>query len=243
MSSFFHLSFVRPGRVHSPISSLQWRIQDFLDGVPPLGDANLLFGIIVAKYRMKMKKNALRGGVRNALNSPIHPNPRWAYRFGDKYLFFVFPCRSSIFSAFRSQSCRDRPITDSPVHEQLDAPEEQIQDFRDTQEPPKVSHGTTHAHPSTEKKKIFHISATDLQGAVMFWYCLPVYKIKRGLLSCNGKKFFMLDIFQVYFKCFRAEGSFRGIWFSWRHEIFIQWESCFQNGSEDQSRKHGWHSE
>ena len=44
-------------------------------------------------------------------------------------------------------------------------------------------------------------------------------------------------------KCFRTEGSVRGVWFSWRHEVSIQWENCFQNGPEDQSRKYGGLSE
>ena len=135
---------------------------------------------------------------------------------------FPFPRRSSIFSAYRSQSCRDRPITDSPVHERLDAPEQEIQDFRDTPEPQEVSHGTTHAHPNTEKKKIFHISATDLQGTYVsmlsaiflgrvlaffifkrlheiyfkiLWPHCQSTKIKGESLICKEKVILMLYIF------------------------------------------------
>ena len=106
---------------------------------------------------------------------------------------FPFPRRSSIFSAYRSQSCRDRPITDSPVHERLDAPEQEIQDFRDTPEPQEVSHGTTHAHPNTEKKKIFHISATDLQGTY-------VSMLSAIFLGCVLAFFIFKRLHEIYFK-------------------------------------------
>ena len=67
--------------------------------------------------------------------------------------------RSSIFAAFRSQSCRERPATDSPVHESRDSPE------------PETHSANTHAqHTCAEKKKIFHINATDLQGGSFCTY-------------------------------------------------------------------------
>ena len=144
---------------------------------------------------MKINKNWSRG-VRDVLDQPMHPFPGSATVIVglERQIFvFAFPRRSSIFSAFRSQSCRDRPITDSPVHERLDAPEQEIQDFRDTPEPQEVSHGTTHAHPNTEKKKIFHISATDLQGTY-------VSMLSAIFLGCVLAFFIFKRLHEIYFK-------------------------------------------
>ena len=83
------------------------------------------------------------------------------------FVYNIF--RSSIFSAFLSQSCRDRPITDSPVHELTCNTVQEITANTALEITDKTAQDNT-----DKKQKIFHISTSDLQGELFHSFSLPL---------------------------------------------------------------------